>query len=93
MAEKHTKVEYVESETGYGWWVPGWVASSPAFVVAARAAAKRELLLTDNDLPPDPWEVIRGYAREAHRDGYESWVNFNERPNGGHRATFVWFPM
>jgi hypothetical protein len=85
------RVEYVESDNGYGFWTRGWVASSPHFTVAARAAAARELSLGDIDLPPDPWPVTRGYARERTRDEY--WVSFSERPNGGSRATYAWFPL
>jgi len=34
------------------------------------------------------------HVREDHgRDGYESWVTFSEKPNGGHRGTYVWFPL
>lgn len=83
-------VEYVEGETGYGWWTSGWVEPAD-FVLAVRAAAKQELSLEAVDLPPYPWDVTRGYARERTRDEY--WVSFSEKPNGGKRATYVWFPL
>jgi hypothetical protein len=72
-------IEYVESGTGYGWWTPGWVD------VEAFTAAYCE----DGKNPEAP---VHGYVREQWNDGYGG-VGFSERPNGGKRATYVWFAL
>ena len=40
----------------------------------------------------NPEAPVHGYVREQWNDGYGG-VGFSERPNGGKRATYVWFAL
>ena len=83
-------VDYLEGDNDWGWWCAGWV-DEEAFRAECIAQAARELCLRPEEaLPTAP--VKHGYAREATA-GDEAHVSLNERPNGGHRATYIWGPM
>ena len=84
-------IEYVESGTGYGWWTPGWV-DVEAFTAAYREDGMKLMSLAEEDWPADPEAPVHGYVREQWNDGYGG-VGFSERPNGGKRATYVWFAL
>lgn len=62
---RHVAVpEYVEGESGWGWWVDGWV-DPVGFVADYRAAGADELRFADKDWSEDPSAPIHGYARES----------------------------
>ncbi|HUZ01640.1 MAG TPA: hypothetical protein VMU89_14925 [Thermomicrobiaceae bacterium] len=83
-------VDYLEGDNDWGWWCEGWV-DPDAFLAECIVQAARELLLRPEEaLPVAP--VKHGYARVSSSD-YDGHVSLNERPNGGHRATYIWGPM
>jgi hypothetical protein len=84
-------VDYLEGDNDWGWWCAGWV-DPQAFVAECIAQAMTELLLPPSQALPQMAVVKHGYARESMA-GDEASVRLNERPNGGHRATYIWGPM
>jgi hypothetical protein len=84
-------VDYLEGDDDWGWWCFDWV-DKEAFRTECFAQAAEELSLPPEQALPDHAYVTHGYARESTA-GDEYRVRLSERPNGGHRATYIWGPM
>ena len=81
-------VEYVCNDDEWGWWCWDW-KDPEAFRAECIAQAAVEMMLRPEEALPEDAEVTHGYVRES-KAGDEYGVSLSERPNGGHRATFIW---
>lgn len=84
-------VEYVEGDNDWGWWCWDW-KDPEAFRAECIVTAAEELSLPPEQAIPEGAVVTHGYVRES-KAGDEYSVRLADRPNGGHRATYIWGRM
>lgn len=80
--------EYLEGESGWGFWQEGWLPDTAAFMRNCREVAHREMGLTDADWDVS-FQLVRGYARHSTA-GDEHTVRLSDKPNGGRKTTYIW---